>query len=96
VILSFASDYQRHRTVSAKLIEAATEQNNDYKLAFVQFIVAAQMEVTSHLNFRTLVTLGNLLLFPIAYLVWLLSTRRQLTALPTDGVPADQYAVFLA
>ncbi len=75
VILSFASDYQRLPTVSAKLIEAATAQNNDYKLAFVHFIVAAQMEVTGHLNFRILVTLGNLLLFPIAYLAWLTYRR---------------------
>ncbi len=70
VILSFASDYHLLPTLQSKLLAAATTQNNDYKLAFVHFVVATEMAIVGHLNFGFLVILGNLLLLPIAYLLW--------------------------
>jgi hypothetical protein len=70
VILAFATEYDQLPTLRAKVLDVATKQNNDYKLAFEHFIVAAEMELTGHLNFGFLVTLGNLLLLPIAYLLW--------------------------
>jgi hypothetical protein len=70
VILAFATEYDQLPTLWAKVLDVATKQNNDYKLAFAHSIVAAEMELTRHLNFGFLVSLGNLLLLPIAYLIW--------------------------
>jgi len=71
VILSFASDYQQLSTVKSKLLEIATKQTNDYKLGFEHLIIALEMEFTGHLNFGFLVTVGDLFLLPIVYLLWL-------------------------
>ncbi len=71
VILEFASGYQRLPSLEAKLIRVATTQNNDYKLVFVHLLTAAQLEIAGHLDFAALVVFGNLLLLPIAYLLWL-------------------------
>ena len=54
-----------------KLLDIATAQSNEYKLAFAHSIVASEMEITGHLNFAFLTTLGNLFLLPIGYLLWL-------------------------
>ncbi len=70
VILSFATRYVQLSSLKAKVLEVATNQTTDYKLAFTHFIIALEMELTGHLNFRFLVTLGNLFLIPIAYLLW--------------------------
>jgi len=70
VILAFATDYHQLLSLKAKLVETATRQTNDYKLVFAHAIVALELELTGHLNFGFLVALGNLLLVPIAYLLW--------------------------
>ena len=46
-------------------------QVNEYKLVFAHSIVAAEIELTRHLNFAVLTTLGNLFLLPIGYFLWL-------------------------
>jgi hypothetical protein len=70
VILAFATEYQQLPTLRAKILDVATKQNNDYKLAFEHSIVAAEMELTGHLNFSFLICLGDLFLLPVAYLLW--------------------------
>ena len=70
VILDFATHYFQLPTLKAKILDVATTQTNDYKLAFPHFIIAMEMELTGHLNFKFLVTFGNLLLLPIAFLLW--------------------------
>ncbi|MGB2606690.1 MAG: hypothetical protein WBC78_24010 [Candidatus Sulfotelmatobacter sp.] len=67
-ILAFTTHYVQLPTMKAKVLDVATTQTNDYKLAFPHFIVAMEMELTGHLNFKFLVAFGNLLLLPIAYL----------------------------
>ena len=49
----------------------ATAQLNEYKLGFEHSIVASEVELTRHLNFAFLTTVGNLSLAPIGYLLWL-------------------------
>jgi hypothetical protein len=70
VILAFANDYAQLHGFTAKVLDIATKQNNDYKLGFAHLIVATELELTGHLNFAFLVTLGNLFLLAIAYLLW--------------------------
>jgi hypothetical protein len=70
VILAFATHYVQLPTLKEKVLDVATTQTNDYKLVFPHFIVAIEMELTGHLNFKFLITFGNLLLLPIAYLLW--------------------------
>jgi len=70
VILAFATHYVQLLTLKGKVLDVATTQTNDYKLVFPHFIVAIEMELNGHLNFKFLVAFGNLLLLPIAYLLW--------------------------
>lgn len=70
VILSFANEYKQLHGFSQKVLDITTTQNNDYKLGFVHFIIALQLETTGHLNFAILVALGDFLLLNIAYLLW--------------------------
>jgi len=70
VILSFANEYEQLQSFTQKVLDIATTQNNDYKLGFVHFIIALQLEFTGHLNFAFLVALGDFLLLAIAYLLW--------------------------
>jgi hypothetical protein len=70
VILAFANDYRQLHGFNAKALDVATTQSNDYKLGFVHFVIALELELTGHLNFAFLITLGNLLLLAIAYLLW--------------------------
>jgi hypothetical protein len=69
-ILAFADDYQHLHGFTEKILSVATAQTNDYKLGFLHFIVALQLELTGYLNFGVLVTVGNCLLLVIAYLLW--------------------------
>ena len=69
-ILAFAVDYGQLPTLKAKLLDIATTQLNEYKIGFEHSIIAAEMELTHHLNFAFLTALGDLLLLPIAYLLW--------------------------
>jgi hypothetical protein len=71
VVLAFASNYERLPTWQAKALDIAAEQVNEYKLVFAHSIVAAEIELTRHLNFSVLTTLGNLFLLPIGYFLWL-------------------------
>jgi hypothetical protein len=71
VVLAFANNYERLPTWTAKILNIATEQENEYKLAFAHSIIASEIELTGHLNFAVLNTLGNLFLLPIGYLLWL-------------------------
>ncbi len=71
VVLAFAGNYGQLPTLQAKLLDIATAQVNEYKLAFAHSIVAAELELTHHLNFTVLTSVGNLFLLPIGYLLWL-------------------------
>jgi hypothetical protein len=71
VVLAFAANYDRLPTWRAKVLDIATEQENEYKLAFAHSIIATEIEMTGHLNFAVLTNLGNLFLLPIGYLLWL-------------------------
>lgn len=82
VILVFANQYQQLHGFTAKLLDIATSQNNDYKLGFVHFVVAMELELTGHLNFAFLVALGNIFLLAIGYLLWCMHRR--------DAKPLDQ------
>lgn len=70
VILAFANRYGQLHGFTAKVLDIATTQSNDYKLGFVHLIIAMELELTGHLNFAFLVTFGNLFLLAIAYLLW--------------------------
>jgi hypothetical protein len=70
VILDFANNYRQLHGFKAKALDVATAQSNDYKLGFVHLVVALELELTGQLNFGFLVTLGNLLLLAIGYLLW--------------------------
>ncbi len=76
-ILGFATDYVQLPTWRAKLLDVATEQSNEYKLGFEHATLACELELTRHLNFGFLTALGNLLLLPIAYLLWLIYRNEQ-------------------
>ena len=69
-ILAFAADYDQLPTRKAKVLDIATTQFNEYKLGFEHSIVAAELELTHHLDFAFLTALGDLFLLPIAYLLW--------------------------
>lgn len=69
-ILSFAADYDQLPSVATKVLYIAAAQSNEYKLGFEHSIVATEIEVTHHLNFAFLTTLGNLFLLPLGYLLW--------------------------
>jgi hypothetical protein len=70
-ILAFAVDYVQLPDARTKAVAIATKPHNEYKLGFEHAIVAAELELTHHLNFTFLITLGNLFLLPIGYLLWL-------------------------
>jgi hypothetical protein len=69
-IIAFAVRYGQLPTLKAKVLEIATVQHNEYKLGFEHFIVAAELELTHHLNFTFLTVLGDLFLLPLGYLLW--------------------------
>lgn len=69
-ILAFAINYEQLPSLEAKLLDIAAAQHNEYKLGFEHFIVASELELTHHLNFRFLTALGNFFLLPISYLLW--------------------------
>jgi len=71
VVLAFADNYDQMPTLRAKVLDIAAEQVNEYKLVFAHSIVAAEIDLTRHLNFAVLTTLGNLFLLPIGYFLWL-------------------------
>lgn len=69
-ILSFAVDYKHIPDFKAKLLDIAAAQHNEYKLGFEHFIVASELELTHHLNFRFLIAFGNCCVLAIAFLLW--------------------------
>ncbi len=70
-ILAFATGYERLPTLKSKVVDIATAQHNEYHLSFEHFIVASELEFHHHLNFAFLTALGDLLLLPLGYLLWL-------------------------
>jgi hypothetical protein len=76
-IVVFATRYDRLPTFSSKVLYLATAQTNEYKLGFEHSIVALVMELTHHLNFAFFTTVGNLLLLPLGYLLWLTYQDRE-------------------
>jgi hypothetical protein len=70
-ILAFASGYEQLPTFTSKVLDIATARHNEYRLGFEHFVVASELEFHHHLNFGFLTGLGDLLLLPIAYLLWL-------------------------
>jgi len=69
-IVDFAVKYEQAATWKAKALEIIAEQHNEYKLVLEHCLIASELQLTRHLNFRFLTTLGNLLLIPIAWLLW--------------------------
>ena len=69
-ILAFAVAYEQLPSLGGKILEIAAEQHNEYKLGLEHSIVAAELEVTHHVNFALLTALGDLFLLPIGYLLW--------------------------
>jgi len=69
-VLAFAVRYGQLPTFKTKVLEIATAQHNEYKLAFEHAILATELELTHHLNFAFLTALGDLFLLPIGYLLW--------------------------
>ncbi len=82
VILSFANEYEQLHGFTAKALDIATKQTNDYKLGLVHFVVAIELGLTGRLNFAFLVTLGNVCLLAIACLLWRVYRR--------EGIPLNQ------
>lgn len=78
-ILEFASEYHQLPSLPAKLLHVATQQDNDYKLGFAHSIIAMEIDLTGHLNFGFLITFGNLFLLAIAYLLWRIYRREELS-----------------
>jgi hypothetical protein len=70
VILGFATTYHQSPSLKNKVLHVATDQDNEYKLGFEHSIVAAELELTHHLNFAFLNALGNAFLMAIGYLLW--------------------------
>jgi hypothetical protein len=75
-ILGFAERYVHLPDLQAKLLHIATDQANEYRLIFEQFVVASELELTQRLNFVFLTGLGNLFLLPIGFLLWLTYGRK--------------------
>jgi hypothetical protein len=69
-ILNFASRYNQLPTSTAKMMQVATAQHNEYKLVFEHLLFVSELSLTHHLNFAFLTTVGNLFLLPIGYLLW--------------------------
>lgn len=70
-ILLFAVDYDHLPDFKTKLLDIAAAQHNEYKLAFEHSIIASELELTHHLNFRFLTAFGNCFVLAIAFLLWL-------------------------
>jgi hypothetical protein len=69
-ILNFAISYDQLPTLTAKVLQIATAQHNEYKLGFEHLILASELSLTHHISFAFLTNLGNLFLLPIGYLLW--------------------------
>lgn len=69
-ILAFSIAYHHLPGPRAKVLDIATAQSNEYKLGFEHAIVASELELTHHLNFKFLPVLGNCFLLAIGYLLW--------------------------
>jgi hypothetical protein len=78
VILQFANEYRQLSGLPTKLLYIATKQSNDYKLGFEHFIVAMEIDLTGHLNFAFLITLGNLFLLTTAFVLWRICRRTEI------------------
>lgn len=77
VIVAFAERYSHLSGLKTKLFHIVTDQANaEYRLIFLQFVVACEMELTRHLNFVFLTWFGNLFLLPIGLLLWLTYGRK--------------------
>jgi hypothetical protein len=70
-ILAFATGYEQLPTSLSKALDIATAHHNEYKLGFEHLVVATELEFHHHLNFAFLTGFGDLLLLPMAYLLWL-------------------------
>jgi hypothetical protein len=69
-ILGFSLGWERSPSLESKVSYLASYQHVDYKLIFQESIVAAELGLTHHVNFRFLVLLGNLFLLAILWLLW--------------------------
>ena len=69
-VLAFAVDYASLPSVKTKIVDVVTAQSNEYKLGFEHGVVAAELELTHHLNFAFLTALGNFFVLPLGYLLW--------------------------
>jgi hypothetical protein len=69
-ILEFAIRYQQSATWASKILEIVAHQHTEYKLVWDHLIIALELGLTGHLNLEFLITLGNLSLIPIAWLLW--------------------------
>ena len=71
-ILEFAVKYEQLPGLEPKILIITTAQHNEYKLGLEHTILASELEATHHINFTFLTVLGDLFLFPMGYLVWLI------------------------
>jgi hypothetical protein len=70
-ILQFADHYHQVTGWETRVLRIATEQSNEYKLAFEHAVVAGELELTHRLNFTFLTVVGDVFLLPIAFLLCL-------------------------
>lgn len=69
-ILAFSIGYNNLPNAEAKVLDIAAAQHNEYKLGFEHAIVASELELTHHLDFKFLAALGNCFLLAIGYVLW--------------------------
>lgn len=69
-ILSFINAYSTSPSLPARLFTALTWQHTNYKLIFANFVVAADFELSGHVNFVLLQQIGNAFVLGIALILW--------------------------
>lgn len=69
-ILAFVNGLSQCHSLGDKFLYFITAQHNEYKLFFEHAVVWLQYAVWGHINFSPLCALGNLLVLPIAVLLW--------------------------
>jgi len=69
-VIGFSLHLTQLVSVHDKLLYVIAAQHDEYKLIFEHAVMAAQLALVHHISFSFLVTLGNLMLLPIAYACW--------------------------
>lgn len=69
-VLGFSLHLVQLHSAQDKLLYVIAAQHDEYKLIFEHAVMAAQLALVHHISISFLVTLGNLMLLPIAYACW--------------------------